>query len=63
MDRMRLQFDDGLACQRKDPVQTADRLDGCQREKEVDEVVVAGQDAVHESPIEAVLQALLAGLE
>src|SRR5207249_3144842 len=63
LDRMRLQFDDGLACQRKDPVQTADRLDGCQREKEVDNAVAPGQQAVHPSAVETIAEVLLPGLK
>jgi len=63
MDGMCLHFDNKLTSQGEDPLQAAGKLEGHQREEEVEEAVAPGLHAVHGPPVEAVPEALLTGLE
>ena len=63
MDGMCLHFDNKLTSQGEDPLQAAGKLEGHQREEEVEEAVAPGQHVVHTHSVEAVPDALLTGLE
>jgi hypothetical protein len=60
---MCLHFHRILASQEKDPLQTSLRFQGRKREEEVDETMMSGEQAVHNSAIETVAPTLLTRLK